>query len=648
MQKEAVLEKLNFGDFYRSYLPSLKGNGGIETKALCPFHDDNTPSLSINLKNGLWRCFACGAKGDAFTFRQKFENITFKDALEKTGREVGVEENNGRGRIVATYNYTDTTGKVLYRKHRIEPGPGGRGKTFKFEHEENDKWVSGRGYEAVPYNLPALAKATYAIVVEGEGKVDLLKGWGLISISLDSGASSPWRDSYLPYFEGKKIAILPDNDDPGRAYAQKIAQALYGKVSGLRIVELPGLEEAGDVVDWQKKGHTKEELITLVKETPPWSPPVREGEEVPGDTPKMPENFGKMRFVPIGKTSPESHFWTPIPLVELQATQDTTTWLWHGFVARGSSTLLSALWKAGKTTLLSHLLKTMSQGGNLAGQEVVKGSALIITEERKGHWLRRRESLSLDGNIDLISRPFKGKPSWPEWSKFISHVDKLLESKQYDLIVIDTLAPLWPVEKENDVGEVTRGVMPLLQWCDKGVSLLLLHHFRKGDGTEAQASRGSGSLTALVDIVLEFRRFDYTRKEDTRRVMEGWSRYEETPLEVVLELSEGRYVTLGSKVESREADRQRVILGILPTDSPGYTVEEVKGQLVEGVRIGTRGVRQALEELYKDGAVLRGGEGKKADPYRYWRREKCDSGEVFPIGTKRIFPQNLELVEVDL
>ncbi len=42
-------------------------------------------------------------------------------------------------------------------------------------------------------------------------------------------------------------------------------------------------------------------------------------------------------------------------------------WLWHGFVARGNVTLLTSLWKAGKTTLISLLLARRKAGGMLAG-----------------------------------------------------------------------------------------------------------------------------------------------------------------------------------------------------------------------------------------------------------------------------------------
>ena len=274
MQKEAILSRLDKRNFYQTFLPSLKLNGKTEAKALCPFHDDRHPSLSVNLESGLYNCFSCGAGGDVLTFYQRYKDTDFPTALTELAHLAGMNGKPGNGKIVATYNYTDSTGEILYRKHRIEPAPDGRNKSFRFEHMKNDRWVTGRGCESVAYNLPALAKSKYVLVVEGEGKVEALREWGFTATCLDSGSQSPWLDHYLPYFEGKeKLIVLPDNDGPGRKYATRIASALYGKVGEIKIVELPGLEEKGDIVDWGKSGGTKEQLLELIKESPVWSPP---------------------------------------------------------------------------------------------------------------------------------------------------------------------------------------------------------------------------------------------------------------------------------------------------------------------------------------------------------------------------------------
>ena len=56
-------------------------------------------------------------------------------------------------------------------------------------------------------------------------------------------------------------------------------------------------------------------------------------------------------------------------------------WVWHGYLASGSVTLLTSRWKAGKTTLLSLLLSRLGNGGELAGSAVTAGRAVVVSEE---------------------------------------------------------------------------------------------------------------------------------------------------------------------------------------------------------------------------------------------------------------------------
>lgn len=64
---------------------------GKEFRGLCPFHNDRTPSLHVVPNIGIYKCFACGASGDAFKFVMEFHKIDFLEALKLLAEEVGVE-----------------------------------------------------------------------------------------------------------------------------------------------------------------------------------------------------------------------------------------------------------------------------------------------------------------------------------------------------------------------------------------------------------------------------------------------------------------------------------------------------------------------------------------------------------------------------
>lgn len=56
---------------------------------LCPFHDEKTPSFTVNDRKGFFHCFGCGAHGDLLDWWQRFDRMTFAEALEKLRREAG-------------------------------------------------------------------------------------------------------------------------------------------------------------------------------------------------------------------------------------------------------------------------------------------------------------------------------------------------------------------------------------------------------------------------------------------------------------------------------------------------------------------------------------------------------------------------------
>ncbi|TAJ84171.1 MAG: DNA primase [Reyranella sp.] len=68
----------------------LKRRSGSEYAGLCPFHNEKTPSFTVNDKKGFFHCFGCGAHGDAVGFVMKTEGLSFPESVEKLAREVGM------------------------------------------------------------------------------------------------------------------------------------------------------------------------------------------------------------------------------------------------------------------------------------------------------------------------------------------------------------------------------------------------------------------------------------------------------------------------------------------------------------------------------------------------------------------------------
>jgi DNA primase len=64
---------------------------GSRWTGLCPFHDERTPSFSVNAEEKLFYCFGCQAKGDAFGFVEQAEGLDFRDAVEMLADRYGVQ-----------------------------------------------------------------------------------------------------------------------------------------------------------------------------------------------------------------------------------------------------------------------------------------------------------------------------------------------------------------------------------------------------------------------------------------------------------------------------------------------------------------------------------------------------------------------------
>lgn len=85
---EEVKRRQNIVDLVQSYLPLKKA--GVSWKALCPFHQEKSPSFTVNQERQTYKCFGCSEGGDAIDFLMKMEHLTFPEALQLLADRVGV------------------------------------------------------------------------------------------------------------------------------------------------------------------------------------------------------------------------------------------------------------------------------------------------------------------------------------------------------------------------------------------------------------------------------------------------------------------------------------------------------------------------------------------------------------------------------
>jgi putative DNA primase/helicase len=215
-------------------------------KARCPAHDDRRASLSIRISDQDDLLIKCHA------------GCSFEDVLRAAGvcKSECYPQRNASMKEVASYGYKDEDGKLLFEVVRFEP------KDFR-QRQPDGTWGLN-GARRVLYRLPELIKSEprTVFVAEGERDVDRLYSEGLIGTCNPMGAGK-WSADYNASLKGRTVAVIPDNDKPGRDHAEQIALSLRGIAQKVAVLNLPS--QYKDVSDWFNAGGKREELIALCK-----------------------------------------------------------------------------------------------------------------------------------------------------------------------------------------------------------------------------------------------------------------------------------------------------------------------------------------------------------------------------------------------
>ena len=108
-QIEEIKRKVDIVEFIGNFITLKKA--GRNFKAICPFHQEKSPSFVVSPDRGIWHCFgACGEGGDAIKFLMKWENITFIEALKELAKKTGVK---------LTLNKISFEDKIWQKKERF-------------------------------------------------------------------------------------------------------------------------------------------------------------------------------------------------------------------------------------------------------------------------------------------------------------------------------------------------------------------------------------------------------------------------------------------------------------------------------------------------------------------------------------------------
>ncbi len=619
IDRQTVLDHINFVDYYTREVPSMKWNGP-QGLGICPFHDDHNPSFSVNPDDGLFNCFGCGAKGSIFDFRMKRYGEDFPTALAVLAAEEGISATATRQKpqkkIKAVYDYTDESGTLLFQSVRYEP------KDFKQRRPDGTGgwiWslldVTKKQYAVrlVPYRLLEILKADLVLICEGEKDVHNVEALGFTATTNAMGALK-WKKEYNEFFKGKSIVILPDHDEPGIKHGQSVAEALHVITESLKVIELPGLDGSQgkkDVSDWMAAGGTREQLEGLIAEAPEWQPDtVKDPQATDTETPDPWEN----------------QIYT---LADAYRERPPLEYLVEGLLVRPSLNILYGAPGSLKSMLLADCLTCVAGGIPWLDRKVIQAPTMWADWDngpRRSH--ERFEALAQ-------SRPLPDKTAFYYVSMPVPWLDarnlrdiermvKRVNDLGVKLLAIDNLGLISGGADEN--GHEMIGVMGNLRYLAEQaeIAVVLIHHQRKGNSTGTRAGdslRGHSSIEGAIDLALCVERDEHsniiTIKSTKSRDVDihpfgGEWRYRHR--EGTKELAKAWFMPYEIEDVTSEQAIENAILETVkgkPLLNKTQLVDEAK----RGLQAGVNHIRRTIDKLEKSGRLVANGSKRGAKLY---------------------------------
>ena len=277
---------------FLSHLPNVSKTSNGWT-ACCPAHDDQSPSLSIKEGEGgriLIKCHA-GCSNESVVSSL---NLSMSDLFQNSQDSVSLDTEVTAVHALRTARYRskkpmqqtafypyEQDGVLVAGVFRFDLADGSDGKEYVPVHATPAGGAVGDPSDGWPlYNL---AKVEFApdqplFIVEGEKAADALIALGVVAVTSAHG-SNGWKKTDWQSLVGRDLIFMPDNDEPGRQYANAVAGHLLelGHDRPFRVIDLSELPEKADAVELldalRTEGVSVEKLSEAVLDrAQPWQP----------------------------------------------------------------------------------------------------------------------------------------------------------------------------------------------------------------------------------------------------------------------------------------------------------------------------------------------------------------------------------------
>lgn len=393
--------------------------------------------------------------------------------------------NSGKAEIVATYDYTDEEGNLLYQAVRYEP------KDFRQRMPLSDgSWSwSIKGARRVLYRLPevmqAVADGQTILICEGEKDVENARARGWVAtcnaMGADNGNGNKWLPEFREFLSGADVIIIPDNDEAGTRHANHVISTLTGKVKSLRVATP---KWGKDLSDWleSQPDLTLEDIKAAAVDA------------APQELPEQPEAGASFEFIDVA---------------DLVSNIQPISWVVRDYLERDSIALVYGSAGSGKSFLTVDIACSIASGTDWMGHKCHQGSVFYIAGEGHNGLARRFRAWEIARDVKLEQGSIyksAGAMQVLDEASAIAVSDTIAATceatgKMPELVVIDTLARNFGAGDENSTADMSMFINHIDAYIRQRFNccVMLVHH----SGHSAERARGSSALRAAVDAEYE-------------------------------------------------------------------------------------------------------------------------------------------------
>ena len=441
-----------------------------------PDHEDKHPSFSYCPEKDAWVCSCGKGKGSelrsllGYTHPVDFFAGDVEPPIEAKSKP------RPDGDPDCIHEYSNGNRKLKWRNP----------KNVSWEHKDGDRWASGMSGDPGLYNQDKIETSSLILFSESESDCDSLMALGYVAVSTPHGASdkskgAQIKEHHAELLKGKLVAILPHNDDPGRAYANSCSLEIAKHAKKVWQVPLP--EAYNDVRDAIEDGGADraalDALIEYAKPKPPLATTIK--------------NL-------------------------VQETDEQIDYIVDPLIINGGICQFQGESKGGKSCFAFYLALAIAHGDWIAGKfRVPKPRRVLFCTWEDGPIRIKRRANQYNPPMKLGDLPdnlvvytHKEAPRmWVNNPDGAAFFDEIIEANQAEVVVIDTLSYLHNAEenKANEMKIVMEEIRRIA--VNRNCAIVLIHHTRKsgsqGDQGSAQSrGRGSGAIVAAADTIIDW------------------------------------------------------------------------------------------------------------------------------------------------